>query len=174
MWAFSAEWASPRVATTLELKPKASSPSALSWLSGLGKAVWDEKPVRRVNTPPYRQGSQTDVHQGPRQPHGCLHRAKIILGLYECNYSLTVKELKLHLVYNIDHGWEKPHESLLKPQPAHTSQLDCPLWRPPLYRHDPSMREPSVGQQIPGKGILQGPATGHLLATSLPLAFGSF
>ena len=45
-----------------------------------------------------RQGCQTHFHQGPHQLHGCLQRAKIILGLYKCNYSLTVKELKLHLV----------------------------------------------------------------------------
>ena len=32
---------------------------------------------------------------GPHQPRSCLQRAEIILGLYKCNYSLTVKELKL-------------------------------------------------------------------------------
>ena len=37
------------------------------------------------------QGCQTHFHQGPHQPHSCLQRAVIILGLYQCNYSLTVK-----------------------------------------------------------------------------------
>ena len=36
------------------------------------------------------QGCQTNFHQGPYQPHGCLQRANVILGLYKCNY-LTVK-----------------------------------------------------------------------------------
>ena len=40
---------------------------------------------------------QTHVHRGPHQPHGCLQRAEIILGLYKFKYCLTVKELKLHL-----------------------------------------------------------------------------
>ena len=43
-----------------------------------------------------KQGCQTHFHQGPHQPRGCLQRAEIILGLCKCNYSLTVKELKLH------------------------------------------------------------------------------
>ena len=42
------------------------------------------------------QGCQTHFHWEPHQPHGGLQRAKIILGLYKCNYSLTVKEFKLH------------------------------------------------------------------------------
>ena len=42
------------------------------------------------------QGCQTHFHLGPHQPCGCLQRAEIILGLYKCNYSLTVKESKLH------------------------------------------------------------------------------
>ena len=42
------------------------------------------------------QQYQTHFHCGPHQPHSCLQRAKIILGLYKCKYSLTVKELKLH------------------------------------------------------------------------------
>ena len=33
------------------------------------------------------QGCQTHFHWGPHQPHGCLQRAEIILGLYKCNYS---------------------------------------------------------------------------------------
>ena len=40
------------------------------------------------------QGYQTHFHWGPHQPRGCLQRAKIILGLCKCNYSLTVEELK--------------------------------------------------------------------------------
>ena len=43
------------------------------------------------------QGCRTHSHPGPHQPRSCLQRAEIILGLYKCNYSLTVKELKLHL-----------------------------------------------------------------------------
>ena len=42
-----------------------------------------------------RQGCQTHFHQGPHEAHSCLQRAEIILGLYKCNYFLTVKELKL-------------------------------------------------------------------------------
>ena len=42
------------------------------------------------------QGCQAHFHRGPHQPRDCLQRVEIILGLYECNYSLTVKELKLH------------------------------------------------------------------------------
>ena len=42
-----------------------------------------------------KQGCQTYFHRGPHQPHGCLQRVEITLGLYKCNYSLTVKELKL-------------------------------------------------------------------------------
>ena len=38
------------------------------------------------------QGCQTHFHQGPHQTRDCLQRAEIILGLYKCNYSLTVKE----------------------------------------------------------------------------------
>ena len=41
---------------------------------------------------PLDQGCQTHFHWGPHQPRGCLRRAKIILGLYKCNYCLTVKE----------------------------------------------------------------------------------
>ena len=52
---------------------------------------------------PLEQGCQTHFHQGPHQPHGCLQRSKIILGLYKCNYSLTVKELKWHSVL-----WRQP------------------------------------------------------------------
>ena len=42
------------------------------------------------------QGYQTHFYWGPHQARGCLQRAKIILRLYKCNYSLIVKELKLH------------------------------------------------------------------------------
>ena len=42
------------------------------------------------------QGCQTHFYWGPHLPRGCLQRVEIILGLYKCNYSLTVKELKLH------------------------------------------------------------------------------
>ena len=45
------------------------------------------------------QGCQMHFHQGPHQPCGCLQRAEIILGLYKCNYSLAVKELKLHSAF---------------------------------------------------------------------------
>ena len=43
------------------------------------------------------QGCQTHFHRGPHQPRSYLQRAEIILEQYKCNYSLTVKELKLHL-----------------------------------------------------------------------------
>ena len=43
------------------------------------------------------QGCQTHFHWEPHQPRGCLQRAEIIVGLYKCNCSLTVTELKLHL-----------------------------------------------------------------------------
>ena len=44
------------------------------------------------------QGCETHFHSGggTHQLRGCLQRAEIILGLYKCSYSLTVKELKLH------------------------------------------------------------------------------
>ena len=45
---------------------------------------------------PVGQGCQTHCYRGPHQPRSCLQRAEIILGLYKYNYSLTVKELKLH------------------------------------------------------------------------------
>ena len=38
------------------------------------------------------QACQTHSHRGPHQPRGCLQRANVILGLYKCNYSLTVKQ----------------------------------------------------------------------------------
>ena len=41
--------------------------------------------------------SSNSFSKGTHQPRVCLQRAKIILGVYKCNYSLTVKELKLHL-----------------------------------------------------------------------------
>ena len=37
------------------------------------------------------QGCQTDFHGGPHQPHGAFKGPNVILGLYKCNYSLTVK-----------------------------------------------------------------------------------
>ena len=45
------------------------------------------------------QGAQTHFHQGPHQSRSCLQKAEIILALNTCNYSLTVKELKLHLAF---------------------------------------------------------------------------
>ena len=50
--------------------------------------------LRQISNP-LNQGCQSHFHQEPHQPHSCLQRAKVILGLYKCNYSLTVKELKL-------------------------------------------------------------------------------
>ena len=58
---------------------------------------------------PLKQGCQTHFHWGPHQPHGCLQKAKIILGLYKYNYSLIVKELKLHLfLWRQLQGWSGP------------------------------------------------------------------
>ena len=55
------------------------------------------------------QRCQTHLHRGPRQPRGCLQRAEIIFGLYKCNYSLTVKELKLHsALWRQPWGWCDP------------------------------------------------------------------
>ena len=55
------------------------------------------------------QGRQTHFHRGPLQPHGFLQRAEIILGLCKCNYSLTVKELKLHsALWRHPRGWCGP------------------------------------------------------------------
>ena len=64
-----------------------------------GQCCWDG--IKKLLLPepllvPLEQGSQAHFHWGPHQPCGGLQRAKIILGLYKCNYSLTVKELKLH------------------------------------------------------------------------------
>ena len=50
-----------------------------------------------------QQECQSHIHQGPHQPRGCLQSAKIISGLYKCNFSLTVEELKLHLAF-----WRQP------------------------------------------------------------------
>ena len=56
-----------------------------------------------------RSKCQTHFHWGPHQPCGCLQRAKIILGLYKCNYSLTVKEFKLHsALWRQSQGWCGP------------------------------------------------------------------
>ena len=40
-----------------------------------------------------KSGVSNSFSGGPNQLSGCLQRAEIILGLYKCNYSLTVKEL---------------------------------------------------------------------------------
>ena len=56
----------------------------------------------------YYQDRQTHFHGGPHQPQGCLQRAKLILGLYKCNYSLTVKELKLHSVASGANEFDTP------------------------------------------------------------------
>ena len=45
--------------------------------------------------------SHTHFHRGPHQPHGCLQRAEMILGLCKCDYSLTVKELRLHCATDV-------------------------------------------------------------------------
>ena len=44
-----------------------------------------------------RAGVSNSFPPGPHQPRSCLQRAKIILGLHTCNYSLTVQELKLYV-----------------------------------------------------------------------------
>ena len=55
------------------------------------------------------QGCQSHFHRGPHQPHGCLQRAEIIVGLYKCNYSLTVKDLKSHsALWRQPQGWRGP------------------------------------------------------------------
>ena len=72
-----------------ELKPVSAWPHAL-WM-----ALGENQPSCLSH--PLEQGCQTQFHQGPRQPRGCFQRAEIILRLHKCNYSLTVKELKLHL-----------------------------------------------------------------------------
>ena len=62
-----------------------------------------------IDVEPLEQGCQTHLHWGPHQPHGFLQRAEIMLGLYNCNYSLTVKEFKLHLtVLRQWGGWYGP------------------------------------------------------------------
>ena len=38
------------------------------------------------------QGCQTHFHWGPHQPRSCFKGPNIILGLYKCNYFLTVKQ----------------------------------------------------------------------------------
>ena len=58
---------------------------------GLTKSLFGECPMYTLE-----QGCQTYFPQGPHRPRCCFQRAEIILGLYKCNYSLTVKELKLH------------------------------------------------------------------------------
>ena len=43
-----------------------------------------------------RQGRQTHFYRGHFSLTVAFKGLNVILGLYECNYSLTVKELKLH------------------------------------------------------------------------------
>ena len=56
----------------------------------------EEQRHKEMEAKTLRQGCQTHFHWGPHQPRNCLQRAEIILELYKCNYSLTIKELKLH------------------------------------------------------------------------------
>ena len=59
----------------------------------------------------YCRGHSLHTHfqWGLHQPCGCLQRVKIILELYKCNYSLTVKGLKLHLALQRQpRGWCGP------------------------------------------------------------------
>ena len=51
------------------------------------------------------QGCQTHFHRESHQPRGWLQRAEIILGLYKCNFSLTVKESKFHLALQWVRSW---------------------------------------------------------------------
>ena len=51
----------------------------------------------------YKSGASNSFSLRPHQPHVCLQRAEIILGLYKCNYSLTVKQLKLHSPFEGNH-----------------------------------------------------------------------
>ena len=58
-----------------------------------GEIVCELTAVRVSQTPiTLKQRCQTHFHRGPHQPHGCLQRAECNLGLYKCNYSLTVKQ----------------------------------------------------------------------------------
>ena len=72
------------------------------------------------------QGCQTHFHGGPHQPCDCLQRAKIMLGLCKCNYSLTVKELKLHsALWRQLWGWYGPRWKRVW-HPCFLSRLKCP------------------------------------------------
>ena len=52
---------------------------------------------------------QTHFHWRPYQSHGWLQKAEVILRLYKCNYSLTIKELKLHsALWRQPQGWCDP------------------------------------------------------------------
>ena len=64
--------------------------------SAIDKIQVLKEPANKAEAQNLIQGCQTHFYWGPHQPHSCLQRAKIILGLYKCNYSLTVMELKLH------------------------------------------------------------------------------
>ena len=62
-----------------------------------------------IDVEPLEQGCQTHLHWGPHQPHGFLQRAEIMLGLYNCNYSLTVEELQLYsALWRQLRGWCGP------------------------------------------------------------------
>ena len=65
----------------------------LPWSMRSGGPSLAPNPVQSLDN--LQQGCQT--HQGPHQPCSCPQRTEIILELYKCNYSLTVKDLKLHL-----------------------------------------------------------------------------
>ena len=56
-----------------------------------------------------KQGCPINFHWGPHQPCSCLQRAEVILGLYKCNCSLTVEELKLYsALWRQPQGWCGP------------------------------------------------------------------
>ena len=52
-----------------------------------------------------RAGVSNSLSLGTTSACGYLQRAEIILGLYKCNYSLTVEELKLHSAL-----WRQPQD----------------------------------------------------------------
>ena len=45
----------------------------------------------RITLVSLKQGYQSNFQRGPHQLRGCLQRTEIILGLYKCNYSLTLR-----------------------------------------------------------------------------------
>ena len=47
--------------------------------------------TRETHSNALYQGCQTHFHGGPYQPCVAFKRLNVILGLYKCNYSLTVK-----------------------------------------------------------------------------------